>query len=294
MKINKFFRILPTLAVGLAMIACTEGYQYTPAESEATTKTYVSADMTAPRNLDVDGSDILVPFVRNNTDGDLSVNVYLDDPSGLFSLASQTITFASGEATANAVVSYSYDDLGANDVYSFSVGVSSSENLSEYRPAAFPVSCKKAWQKLGTCQFYDDWWIGGPFEKELIKAPDGSETYRLLNPWDEQSVIDGGLDFVSELPYLEFFVDEEGTITYDDMLNMGFMFSGMTCHMLHPSMRNDAESAALNTMVMENVAQFCWYPILNYNNGSFSWWGVTSVAYISFPGGPDLAELLGL
>jgi hypothetical protein len=47
-------------------------------------------------------------------------------------------------------------------------------------------------------------------------------------------------------------------------------------------------------MVMENVAQFCWYPILNYSGGSFSWWGVTAVAYISFPGGPDLAELLGL
>ena len=77
---------------------------------------------------------------------------------------------------------------------------------------------------------------------------------------------------------------------------MGFTYSGMTCHMLHPTARGDAESAAENTIVAENVLQFCWYPIVNYNpsTGGFSWWGVTAYAYLSLPGGPDLAELLGL
>ncbi len=293
MKINNIFKAIPAFVLGLALVACTEGYKYTPAEQEPA-KTYVGADMSATRNLDVDGSDILVPFVRSSADGDLSVNVYIDDPSGLFTLKNQTVTFASGETTANAVVTYSYDALDAAETYDFSVGISSEENLSQYRAAAFPLSCKKAWQKLGTCQFYDDWWTGGPFEKQLIKAPDGTETYRLLNPWSKDEVIDGGLDFVNEIPYLEFTIDEDGSIHYADILNMGFMFSGMTCHMLHPSVRGDDESAAQNMMVMDDVAQFCWYPVLNYKNGSFSWWGVTSVAYISFPGGPDLADLLGL
>lgn len=294
MKIN-LFKAIPAFALGLALVACTsEAYQYTPAEKEDASKTVVGADMNASRNLDVDGTPVQIPFVRNNASGSLSINVYLDDPSGLFTLDNQTVTFADGEDTAYASVSYSYDALDANGEYSFSVGISSTENLSEYRAAAFPVTCKKAWQKLGIAQFYDDWWVGGPFEKELIKAPDGTETYRLLNPWTEEEVVDGGLEFVSQLPYLEFFVDENGTITYANRLNMGFTFGGRTCHMLHPSQRNDAASAAENKMVMEDVAQFVWYPILNYNNGSFSWWGVTSVAYISFPGGPDLAELLGL
>lgn len=293
MKINNIFKAIPAFVLGLALVACSEGYTYTPAEQEPA-KTYVGADMTAARNLDVDGSDILVPFVRSDANGDLSVNVYIDDPSGLFTLKNQTLTFASGETTANAVVTYSYDALDPAQTYDFSVGISSEENLSQYRAAALPISCKKAWQKLGICQFYDDWWTGGPFEKELIKAPDGTETYRLLNPWSKQEVIDGGLDFESELPYLEFTIDEDGFIHYADILNMGFGYSGMTCHMLHPSVRGDDESAAENVMVMEDVAQFCWYPVLDYSNGSFRWWGVTSVAYISFPGGPDLAELLGL
>ena len=45
-----------------------------------------------------------------------------------------------------------------------------------------------------------------------------------------------------------------------------------------------------NRMVMENVAQIQWIPIFS-NNG---WFGQSFPAYISFPGGPDLAELLGL
>ena len=293
MKINKIFRILPAFVFGLALVACSEGFQYTPAEPEAN-KTFVSADMTAARSIDADGSAILVPFVRSDANGDLTVDVYLDDPSGLFSLASQSITFASGETTANAAVNYSYDALDANDSYSFVVGISSNDYLSEYRPSAFPMTCKKAWQKLGIAQFYDDWWVGGPYEKELIKAPDGTETYRLLDPWSKETIEEEGYVFVTPLPYLEFTIDEDGHINYAKIINLGFNYSGMTCHMMNPTERGDAESAAANTMVMDDVAQLVWYPILDYSNGSFRWWGVTSVAYISFPGGPDLAELLGL
>lgn len=292
MKLNNILKAIPAFAIGLAFVACTEAFEYTPAEPEDAAKTYVGADLNATRNVDADGSDLVIPFVRNNASGDLDVNIYLDDPSGLFSLASQTLHFASGETTANAIVKYSYDALVPETVYNISVGISSSDLMSEYRPVALPVSCKKAWQDLGMAQFYDDWWTGGPFEKKLLKAPDGTETYRLINPWDKQSVIEGGLDFVSEVPYLEFKIGEDGSISYANILNMGFTHSGMTCHMLHPSVRSDAESAAMNTMVMEDVAQFCWYPVLNYSNGGYSWWGVTSVAYISFPGGPDLNELL--
>jgi hypothetical protein len=154
------------------------------------------------------------------------------------------------------------------------------------------MTCKKAWQNLGMAQWYDDWWIGGPFEKVLLKAPDGTETYRLVNPWDEKSVVEGGLEFVSELPWLEFVINEDGSITWGDIMNLGFTLSGRTCHNLHPSKQGDAAGAAANKMLMENLAQFCWYPIMNFTGSSFSWWGKTTVAYISFPGGPDLAELL--
>ncbi len=292
MRINKLYRAISAFALGLALVACSEANDYTPATPEDSSKTYVSVDMSAARTHDVDGADIVVPFVRNNDSGELEVPIYIDDPSGLFKLASNSVKFANGQKTANAVVSYSYDALVPETIYDFAVGISASEYASEYRPIALPLSCKKAWQNLGMAQFYDDWWTGGPFEKQLLKSPDGSELYRLINPWDKKSVEEGGLDFVSEVPYLEFAIDENGAVTYADVLNMGFTFSGMTCHMLHPSKRNDAEGVAKNAVIMDKLVQFCWYPILDYDGSSFRWWGVTSVAYISFPGGPDLNALL--
>ena len=291
-----YSKIFACSLLSLAFVACVNEEEYVPAPQEDATKTIVRADETAPRTLDIDGSDIQVPFVRNNTSGSLDVNVVLEDASGIFSLASTTVSFADGAATAYAVVSYSYDALDPAAVYDLSVRITSEEYTSQYAAVAFPMSCKKAWQNLGIAQFYDDWWVGGPMEKQLIKAPDGTETYRLINPWDKESVVSGGLTFESEIPYLEFVINEDGTISYSKIINLGFTFSGMTCHNAHPAALGDDASAAANKMVTENVAQFCWYPILNFNpsSGGYSWWGVTAVAYISFPGGPDLAELLGL
>ena len=297
MRINQLSKAISAFAIGLALLACSKEFNYTPAEPEDASKTYVTVDMSAPRSLDIDGADINLTFVRNNASGPLEVGLVLNDESGIFKLESPTAKFADGEKTANAVVSYSYDALVPETIYNISVAVANADYTSQYMPSAFPVACKKAWQNLGMAQWYDDWWIGGPFEKQLLKSPDGSETYRLINPWDEAAVTAGGLTFESELPYLEFTIDEQGLISWggdEGRIDLGFSFSGMTCHNLHPAKRNDADSVAANCMVLENVAQFCWYPILAYSNGSFRWWGVTSVAYISFPGGPDLATLLGL
>ena len=291
MKTNNIFKVVLSSFVALTLAACVEE-AYVPAPVEDSSKTYVRADETAPRNLDVDGTDIQVPFVRNNTSGAMDVTVALTDPSGLFSLNSNTVSFADGQKTAYASVSYSYDALDPASEYAISVVITDENAVSQYSANAFPMTCKKAWKNLGMAQWYDDWWIGGPYEKVLLKAPDGTETYRLVNPWDEKSVVEGGLEFVSELPWLEFVINEDGSITWGDIMNLGFTLSGRTCHNLHPSKQGDAAGAAANKMLMENLAQFCWYPIMNFTGSSFSWWGKTTVAYISFPGGPDLAELL--
>lgn len=274
--------------LSLALVACETKFEYTPAPMEDPSKNYVKVDETAPRNLDVDGSDILVPFVRKDTTSAMTITVALSDTSGLFTLKSTTVSFAVGEATANAEVSYSYDALDPASTYALSVSLASGDK-SEYTAVTLPMTCKKAWQNLGIAQWYDSWWIGGPFEKQLLKAPDGTETYRLINPWDQASVVDGGLDFVKELPYFEFVINEDGSIVYDD-IDLGFTYSGKTCHNWFPAGVIDS-AVSQNKMIMENVAQIMWIPLMN-NGGS--WWGKAVPAYISFPGGPDLAELLEL
>lgn len=291
MKTNNMFKAALCAVLGLSLVSCAED-AYVPAPQEDASKTYVRVDASVARNLDVDGSDIQVPFIRTDKSGAMDITVALADTSGLFTLKSTTVSFAADKDTAYAAVSYSYDDLDPAAEYAIAVSMTNEDVASQYTAVTLPMTCKKAWQNLGMAQWYDDWWIGGPYEKVLLKAPDGTETYRLVNPWDKQSVIDGGLDFVSELPWLEFVINEDGSITWGDVMDLGFTFSGMTCHHLHPSKQGDAASAAKNMMLMDKLAQFCWYPILNFTGSGFSWWGTTAVAYISFPGGPDLAELL--
>lgn len=281
--------------LSLALVACVDDFEYTPAPAEDASKSYAGVDMNAPRNLDIDGSDIKVPFVRTNATSAMDITVALTDTSGLFTLKNATISFAAGETTANAEVSYSYDALDPAAEYAITVAITAGE-VSQYTSPALPMTCKKAWQNLGVAQWYDDWWIGGPFEKTLLKSPTGEERYRLVNPWDKASVEEGGLEFVEEIPYLEFTIDENGLIHYGSMLGMGFNFNGTQCLNVYPSALGYDDFSPYNCMVEENVARFLWFPVFNYNpsTGGMSWWGKTAEAYISFPGGPDLTEYLEL
>ena len=145
MKTNNIFKVVLSSFVALSLAACVEE-AYVPAPVEDSSNTYVRADETAPRNLDIDGTDIQVPFVRNNTSGAMSVTVALTDPSGLFSLNSNTVSFADGQKTAYASVSYSYDDLDPTSEYSISVVITDEDAVSQYTANAFPMTCKKAWK----------------------------------------------------------------------------------------------------------------------------------------------------
>ena len=60
---NYIYKAFAALSVGLAVFACKKD-EYVPAELEPV-QTYVGADITAPRNIDADGSAIEIPFTRN-------------------------------------------------------------------------------------------------------------------------------------------------------------------------------------------------------------------------------------
>lgn len=280
--------------LSLALVACVDDFEYTPAPAEDASKTYVSVDMNAPRNLDIDGANIKVPFVRTDATGAMDITVALTDTSGLFKLENATVSFAAGETTANAEVSYSYDALDPAAEYAITVAITAGE-VSQYTSPALPMTCKKAWQNLGMAQFYEGFWFGAYiganyiFEKQLLKAPDGSETYKLVDPWDKATSDAIGYDYFGPSPDFVFYIDEEGYITYPDV-ELGISPDGArTVKYWYPAGVIDADVPA-NKMIMENVARIVWVPLFSNN----SWFGQSFPAYISFPGGPDLAELLGL
>lgn len=291
MKKNFIALAVSACAIAIALASCEEAFVYVPGEAQDTSKTYVGAVISTARSIEAAGADIEVPFVRNGKEGALEVNLFLEDTTGIFTLANPTITFADGDSIATAKVTYDYADLEMDVTYNINVGIASEELISEYIPSVFPLAVIKAWQNLGIAQFYDDWWVGGPFEKTLLKSPDGTETYRLMNPWSAEEVEEAELEPGEGIAYLEFKIDADGLITYGPKVDLGFKYGGRTCHNWFPTAVGDADSVADNAMVTENVAKFVWYPVMNQGK---TWWGVSAEAYISFPGGPDLVDFLGL
>lgn len=294
MKKNIISKVILASAFALALVSCSQEFKYEPAAAEDLSKsTYVGADINAARYLEIAGEDIAISFVRNNKEGALDVNLAIEDTSNIFSLKSPTITFADGDSATTAYVKYDYDKLDMKYTYGFTVSITDKDVISSYMPSTFPLTCIKAWQNLGIAQFYDQWWLDALCEKTLLKSPDGSDTYRLVEPWNEEEVAETGyLTFTEQMPYLEFSVDSKGNITYGPKIDLGFTFNGKTCHNWYPGLVGSmAADATKNVMVMDKVAQFCWIPLMN---SGASWWGQTAYAWISFPGGPDLAELLEL
>ena len=279
--------------LSLALVACDTEFDYTPAPQEDASKTYVKVDETAPRSLDVDGTDIQVPLVRTDATNAMDVTVALADTSGLFALRSETVSFAAGETTAYAAVSYSYDALNPNYTYGVTVSLTSGD-VSEYTAVAFPMTCKKAWKKLGMGQFLDYFFIGSLSEKEFIQSPDGSPTYRMLNPFTKEEIDAAGCTFESEIPYIEFSIAEDGSVYWGDYFSTGFGYGGYSIYYANPDWYNgDTASAAQNVLLTDNLVQIC-FKAAAVTGGSIAGSYGTGYAFISLPGGPDIAEALGL
>ena len=291
MNTNILSKVVFGSFLALALAACTEEFVYTPAPQEAATKTYVKLDETAQRSYDVDGSDILVRFVRTSGDGAHEITVALADTSGLFSLKSTTVSFAAGETTAHAAVTYSYDAMDPNATYGFTVSIASGET-SQYTPIALPLTCKKVWKKLGKGQFADTFFIGIISEKEFIQSPDGTPKYRMLNPFTKDEIESAGCVFESEIPYIEFTIGEDGSVYWGDYFSTGFVDGSYSIFYGNPNWYNgNAEAAAQNAVVGENLIQIC-YVATAVSGGKIAGSYGMGYSYMSLPGGPDLNELL--
>lgn len=86
MKAIKIYNILLGCVLALGLSSCVEtAPEYVPGE-KAASSSVVSADITAPVTIELDGSPIAAPFTRSDASSAVTVNVSLSDDSGLFSL----------------------------------------------------------------------------------------------------------------------------------------------------------------------------------------------------------------
>lgn len=289
---SRFLNIVLVCALGFIAYSCDKGYEYEAAKAEQITgnKNDVTIDPNCIRKIEADGSDIQVLITRTNAAEVTTVPLSLADSTGIFSLKSESVTFEAGEDSVYALVGCSYDDMVTDVLYDFELSINDDALVSAYGIKTIAFSCKKAWKKLGKVQFYEDWFFGYIWEKELIQSPDGQPIYRLLLPFTKSDIEEEGYDFVSETPYLEFSINEDNTVTIPDEFELGFIFSGYNCYFLGPKKSTISLDPSI---VDDNLILINWFPGLYSGGRLAASWGQAGSALISLPGGPDLEMLLG-
>ena len=288
---SKLFNIVLVCTLGFIAYSCDKGYEYEPGKAEQIkgNENNVTIDPSTVRKIDADGSDIQILLTRTNTDEAATVSLSLTDTTGIFNLKSESVTFDAGEDSVYALVAYSYDNMDSKTTYTVELAITDESLVSSYGVKSISFTCTKAWKKLGTVQFYEGWFFGYIWEKELIQSPDGLPVYRLLQPFTKSDIEDEGYVFVKEVPYLEFSIQND-TVIIPNEFELGFVFSGYDCYFLGP---NKAPMALEASVVdASNMITINWYPGL-YSGGKYAAsWSRASFALISLPGGPDLEEVL--
>ncbi|MCQ2175427.1 MAG: hypothetical protein MJY80_03590 [Bacteroidales bacterium] len=299
MKANKIFAILLGCVLTLGISSCVEkAPEYVPGEP-CTATCVVTPDLSVPSNLDLNGTPIEVPFVRNTTDGAIDVTVELNDPTGIFSLQSNTISFAGGSNTAKAYVTYDYDRLSATDSYVVEVTVTSEAYTSPYNAVTAAFSCVKAWKDLGVGQFFDNLVLMtsdsyGIANCTILQSPDGTPRYRIMAPYANkaQRIASWGEAEAQATPseYIEFWVNDEAamTVTWNNFWLTGLWYGGNPGDDIKAYLPSVKGSSNANCRFVEDkVVRFTPYYYID-GLGGFGCYD----CYLSFPGGPDLEEWL--
>lgn len=299
MKANIIFDILLGCVATFGLASCVEkAPEYVPGEP-VSASCVVSPDVTIPTTLDLDGSPVAIPFTRSDASSALDVTVALSDYSGLFSLQSNTVSFASGEKVANAYVLYDYDLLDAKGSYDFEVTMTSEANASPYQAISLGFTCKKAWKDLGIGQFFDNLVLMsadsyGIAKCHVLQSPDGALRYRIMAPYADKAqraaAWDEACAAATPSEYIEFWVkDEEAmTVTWNSYWLTGLWYDGVPGDDIKaylPSVKGASDANCC--FVEENVVQFTPYYYID-GLGGFG----MQVCFLSMPGGPDLEEWL--
>lgn len=299
MKAKKYFAILLGCVLTLGVVSCVEkAPEYVPGEQDPSGAT-VAPDITVQTSLNLNGTPVEVPFTRNSTGDALSVSVSLTDNSGIFSLESNTVSFASGQNVASAYVNYDYDKLDATGTYNFEVTMTDESKASQYKPVTISFSCVKAWKDLGVGEFFDQLALMssdsyGIAKCTILQSPDGSLRYRIMNPYADQAqraaAWDADCAKATPSEYIEFWVNDEATmsVTWNSYWLTGLWYSGVPGNDIKaylPSVRGSSDANCC--FIEEKLVHFTPYYYID-GLGGFGCYD----CFLSMPGGPDLEAWL--
>lgn len=254
-KIHNLFTTLLLAVTALTLGSCTDEYEYTAATVEGQ-QVYFSNTLASTQNLSDAESSFNVSLNRIMTDGELTVNLTLDDASGIYSIPS-SVSFADGEDEVSIPVSYDPTKLEYDVFNDVTIAIADVDYTTPYGNSSYSFSAgmPSPYVLLGTGRFEDNNVASGYSEVEIYQNKNNPNEIRIMHPYDEIAEYLGstGYQTYPELypEYLQLCIMKNGetfpsgaAVTADDLVYfeqsyIGFaLFSNSTncTQILHPSL----------------------------------------------------------
>lgn len=224
--INKFFGVLTCLGLILGLGACTEEYEYTPAEVPSGTQVYFSTDAPAQVDLESFASAFTIDVYRAEEGPATTVNLSVTDESGLFNVPT-SVSFGDCDTKAQLTVTYDASRMTFGTYYPITLAVAEADG-TPYGPStyAFNAGIPMTWTAVAKGDYaYSLFFTGDDPGLTLYQCDQMSTLFRIPN-WGS------GVDF---------------TFTYDASANtvvVDDLFTGYT----------HADYGAVNVMDLDTYA----------------------------------------
>ena len=168
--------------------SCSDDDDYVPAVVPGNAQVYFSNAQESTVNIVEDQTEFDVLVLRQDTEGELTVNIQANDPSGIFTIPS-TVTFADTEATANLHITYDFADIEGNVRYPISLKIDEKDATLYGDASTSFVVLYAPWKSIGECK-YTDGLISSLYNAapltylvEVEESMTQPGLYRVVNPY---------------------------------------------------------------------------------------------------------------
>ncbi|MBQ5802659.1 MAG: hypothetical protein IIW25_00330 [Bacteroidales bacterium] len=175
MKNNKFTKALMSFVAAFALVftisSCNQDLMettYTPQNNDVT--------FAAPSaTYSLEGQKLDVTLQRGVAKEDLSVNLTLNDPLGVYTLSTNTVTFAAGEYEKTVSLTYDLNNLKPVIDYAFTISFNAADKaIAGYNEFKGSAQMPLEYEEVGTVNMKDNkgYVTGYPHKLYLAKYTD--------------------------------------------------------------------------------------------------------------------------
>lgn len=203
MKNNKFTKALVSFVAAFALVftisSCNQDLMetiYTPQNNDVT--------FTLPSaSFSLEGQALNVTLQRGVAKEDLSVNLTLNDPLGVYTLSTNTVTFAAGEYEKTVSLTYDITNLKPVTNYAFTISFNAADKaIAGYNEFKGSAQMPLEYEEVGTVNMRDNKGYVTSYPHKLYLAKYTDNYYMIENVAGsglnfEFNIVDGNINITA-------------------------------------------------------------------------------------------------